>query len=74
MIYYVQLCILYPIQWAPTFVFCFLPEKKQNYSGTNKILIDDRPDNIEQWRSKGGIGILHTNTADTLKQLQNIGL
>ena len=49
-------------------------EKKQNYSGTNKILIDDRPDNIEQWRSKGGIGILHVNTADTIKQLQNIGL
>ena len=48
--------------------------KKQNYSGTNKILIDDRPDNIEQWRSKGGIGILHTNTADTLKQLQAYGL
>jgi hypothetical protein len=49
-------------------------EKKQNYSGTNKILIDDRPDNVEQWRSKGGIGILHVNTADTIKQLQNIGL
>ena len=49
-------------------------EKKQNYSGTNKILIDDRPDNISQWRSKGGIGILHTNTADTLKQLQAYGI
>ena len=48
--------------------------KKQNYSGTNRILIDDRPDNIEQWRSRGGIGILHTNTADTLKQLQAYGL
>ena len=49
-------------------------EKKQNYSGRNKILIDDRPDNIEQWRSQGGIGILHTNTQNTIKQLQNIGL
>jgi len=48
--------------------------KKQNYSGTNRILIDDRPDNIEQWRSKGGIGILHTNTTDTLKKLQAYGL
>ena len=48
--------------------------KKQNYSGRDKILIDDRPDNIEQWRSKGGVGILHTNTADTLKQLQAYGL
>jgi len=49
-------------------------EKKQNYSGRNKILIDDRPDNIEQWRSKGGIGILHISAQDTIKQLQNIGL
>jgi hypothetical protein len=47
---------------------------KQNYSGKNKILIDDRPDNIEQWRSKGGIGILHTSAQDTIKQLQNLGL
>ena len=49
-------------------------DKKQNYSGGNKILIDDRPDNIEQWRSQGGIGILHTSAQDTIKQLQNIGL
>lgn len=49
-------------------------EKKQNYSKKNRILIDDRPDNIEQWRSKGGIGILHTNTTDTLKHLQAYGL
>lgn len=48
--------------------------KKQNYSGRNKILIDDRPDNIDQWRSQGGIGILHTNTQDTIKQLQAYGL
>jgi len=48
--------------------------KKQNYSGRDKILIDDRPDNIEQWRSQGGIGILHTSAANTIEQLQNIGL
>jgi FMN phosphatase YigB (HAD superfamily) len=49
-------------------------DKKQNYSKTNTILIDDRPDNVSQWRNKGGIGILHTNTQDTIKQLQNLGL
>jgi hypothetical protein len=49
-------------------------EKKQNYSKPNKILIDDRPDNVSQWKSKGGIGILHTNSQDTIKQLQNLGL
>jgi hypothetical protein len=49
-------------------------KKKQNYSGRNKILIDDRPDNIKQWRAQGGKGILHTNTQDTIKQLQAYGI
>ena len=49
-------------------------EKKQNYSGKDKILIDDRPDNIEQWRARGGKGILHVNAQDTIKQLQAYGL
>ena len=44
-------------------------DKKQNYSKPDTILIDDRPDNIHQWRLRGGIGILHTNTQDTIKQL-----
>ena len=45
-------------------------DKKQNYSGRNKILIDDRLDNIEQWVSQGGIGILHTSSQDTIEQLK----
>jgi hypothetical protein len=48
--------------------------KKQNYSGRNKVLIDDRKDNVDQWRSQGGIGILHTNIQDTIKQLQAYGI
>ena len=49
-------------------------EKKQDYSKTNRILIDDRADNIEEWKSKGGIGILHTSAADTIEKLKQIGL
>jgi hypothetical protein len=49
-------------------------EKKQNYSKKDHILIDDREDNISQWVSQGGIGILHKNTADTIKQLQQYEL
>jgi hypothetical protein len=49
-------------------------EKKQNYSKPNKILIDDRPDNVSQWRARGGKGILHVNAQDTINQLQNLGL
>jgi hypothetical protein len=47
---------------------------KQQFSGKNKILIDDRESTIKDWREKGGIGILHKNTKDTIKQLQELGL
>jgi hypothetical protein len=47
---------------------------KQKYSGENNILIDDREDNIQQWKDKGGIGILHTSTENTIKQLKDLGL
>lgn len=49
-------------------------EKKKNYSRKNRILIDDRPDNIEEWNAGGGIGILHTSTENTINQLQKLGL
>lgn len=49
-------------------------EDKQNYSSPNSILIDDRLSNIQQWNDKGGIGIFHTNTKDTLKQLKKYGI
>ena len=47
---------------------------KQELSGINRILIDDRADTIEKWRANGGIGILHTSTANTIQQLQKLGL
>jgi hypothetical protein len=48
--------------------------KKQNYSGKNKILIDDRKDNIEQWKSKGGIGILFQSTDQVINDLKQYEL
>ena len=47
---------------------------KQNYAQKNRILIDDRPSNIDQWRASGGIGILHISAADTIRQLKELGL
>ena len=47
---------------------------KRNYAAPNHILIDDRKSNIEQWREKGGIGILHTSADDTINQLKALGL
>jgi hypothetical protein len=48
--------------------------KKQEFASPNSILIDDREKNIEQWRNAGGIGVLHTDAASTIKQLKDLGL
>ncbi len=47
---------------------------KKNYAEPNHILIDDRESNIEQWKEAGGVGILHKNANDTIKQLKALGL
>lgn len=47
---------------------------KQKFATPESILIDDRESNIEQWRSKGGIGILHTSTKETIEELKKLGL
>ena len=39
---------------------------------SNSILIDDTPKKINGWVESGGIGILHKNTEDTIKQLNDI--
>ena len=40
------------------------------YATPNTILIDDMEKNIKAWVDAGGIGILHTSAADSIKQLQ----
>ena len=47
---------------------------KKDLAEPNAILIDDRKDNIAQWREAGGIGILHTSTSSTIKKLKQLGL
>lgn len=47
---------------------------KAQYAWPDAILIDDRMKSIGPWREKGGIGILHTSAADTIKQLKELGL
>ena len=49
-------------------------KQKQQLATQNSILIDDRQVNIDQWEAAGGIGILHTSTANTIQQLQKLGL
>ena len=45
---------------------------KHKYAAPNHVLIDDREDIIKDWESKGGVGILHTSTEDTIVELLNI--
>ncbi len=61
------------IDVSPRRVIC-VPHStdKQNYAGSNKILIDDLKSNIEEWESKGGIGILHKTAKHTLKLLKSL--
>lgn len=49
-------------------------EKGPQFGGENKILIDDQPKSINPWKKAGGIGILHTSAAKTIKRLQKLGL
>jgi len=49
-------------------------KQKQELATPESILIDDRQVNIDQWEAAGGIGILHTSTDNTIKQLKQLGL
>ena len=37
------------------------------------ILIDDFPRNIDQFKAAGGMGIVHTSTSNTLRELKKLG-
>lgn len=51
---------------------------KAEYVAPNHILIDDDQHGskpvVESWIRSGGIGIVHTSAADTIKQLKELGL
>ena len=49
-------------------------DKKSNYSGKNKILIDDLTPTVYQWIDKGGIGIHFISVGDTIDKLKKLGL
>jgi hypothetical protein len=49
-------------------------KQKQELANPESILIDDRIENINDWESAGGIGILHTSTANTISQLKKLSL
>ena len=46
--------------------------EKATTNGRPNVLIDDFTTNTEPWLKAGGIAILHTNTADSIVELQAI--
>jgi 5'(3')-deoxyribonucleotidase len=44
--------------------------RKRHYSKPNDILVDDTKSTIQEWIKKGGIGILHKISNDTMRELQ----
>ncbi len=55
-------------------IHLFPRHEKQKFAGENRILIDDLEKTINEWTEAGGIGIHHISTADTIKQLNDLGL
>jgi len=46
--------------------------QKGMFAFEGSVLIDDRIKNIESWEANGGIGILHTSAAETIKELKTL--
>jgi len=45
-------------------------DKQYHIRHTNDVLVDDMIRNVEQWKARGGVGVLHTSAASTLDILQ----
>ena len=54
--------------------FGYKADGKAKFAGPNKILIDDRADNISAWKAAGGIGILFKSTEQVKNELSKLGL
>lgn len=60
--------------WDGTSKIILNSEKYRYCSGPKDILIDDTPKKINPWIQKGGVGILHTSTENTINKLKELGL
>jgi hypothetical protein len=54
--------------------FGYGADGKAKFAGPNKILIDDRTENINAWKAAGGIGILFKSTEQVKNELSKLGL
>lgn len=49
-------------------------QNKHKFAGPHNILIDDMEENVNDWRNKGGIAILHKSADDTISKLKELGI
>lgn len=49
----------------------FAIDKQHHCRTMFDILIDDNPQNIEQWNQRGGTGILHKSAIETIEELRH---
>lgn len=49
-------------------------QDKARFAKPNHILIDDKQKALGPWEAAGGIGVLHTSAASTIKKLEQFGL
>jgi len=59
---------MYPVMRADKMRFA-----KDGRDGRPNLLIDDHSKNIAQFKSAGGIGVLHKSASQSIKQLKDIG-
>ena len=52
----------------------FMSHDKFKWAAGNHILIDDFTKNTIPWKDAGGIAILHTDAAITIKKLEDLGI
>lgn len=72
-------CVTHKRQWIHNYLgdkikvnFGPFPVDKQYHCSPGDILIDDSTMNIDQWRSRGGVGILHRSAAETISKLKEL--
>lgn len=56
------------------FVACWAKDKPKYLKNPGDVLIDDKAENCQLWIDVGGVAILHTSVADTLAQLEEMGI
>ena len=58
-------------------IFLVPREDKQNFAtnedGSPNLLIDDYEKNIKEWVARGGVGVRHINSMNTISQLRKLG-